>query len=68
MCWTGVEDLLVLDGCWCEGVKSDGGSDSVVEKDVLGLAAGDGWRSTSEVSKVMSIVFGWVILRLLSQK
>ena len=34
-----------------DGSKSDG-SDSVVEKDVLGL------RSTSEVSKVMSIVFG----------
>jgi hypothetical protein len=67
MWWTGVEGLVVAEeGCWWEGVESDVGSDSVVEKDVFTAAKdSDGWRSTSEVSKVMSTVFGCVILMLL---
>lgn len=72
-CWTSLGGVDVDDGwvwpwntdaCCSIGVfllelpKSDAGSDSVVEKDVLAL----GLRSTREVSKVMLTDVGSVIL------
>jgi hypothetical protein len=71
MCWTGAEGLgggIIVDEVlvvampeagW-EGETSDVESDSVVEKEVLALA--NGLTSTREVSKVISTVFGCVIL------